>query len=370
MIGFILLPLAALAAYALGGLDYLRGLLLSPAPPTESVANPYTPPFTGGQCTGNPNRGYMVFITRFYNPNTMEEYVNPNPVPYGNGMFQVPVGKRVLSVTIQDTGFFQSWLVSWDGGSATLNAFGGSNTSGDIPITDFDVKIVYYDYSLSSEVLDSCGNLPNPNPAPSIGEDGIADSGSPNLDDDPIVVTGSPIVPLPNFYTALLAAIAAAKAAIDALNAIKSIADAIKAIGDILDAIKDVLDGIRKDRDDGNKQISRHSFGSISRDGYLRLYPEVSLSEKKAVYLDLIFLSIPVGYGKYFGNKSPNYYRFKSLGHIAFTSPTFGIMEVHPLEFSRISLQVPENATGFYYHIGLEGSIVANCSAYYRESVG
>lgn len=369
MIGFIILPIAALAAYALGGLDYLRGLLFPPSPDTESIPNPYTPPFLGGQCTGNPNRGYFVRITRFYNPNLEQEYTNPDPAQFGNGV-QINTGRSISSVVIQDTGFFQSWLVTDNiGQTYELGGFGGSNTSGDIPITDFTVGFYLHDYSTNSGVPDNCGNLPDPNAPPSIGEDGIADSGEPDFDDDEVVITGSPIVPLPNFLPVLAAALAAARAALDALNAIKAIADAIEAIGDLLDKIKDIIDKDREKDDEGNKQISRHIFGSIKGDGYLRLYPNSDLSDKKAVYLDLIAMTIPVGYGKYFGKKSPHQYRFASLGYIAFTSPTFGVMETREIEYGRVSLEIPENASGFYYHLGLDESIILNCSAYYRDTV-
>ena len=50
MILFIL-PLIALAANNLiGGIDYLFKLLFPPVPSTVPLSQPYTPPFTGGQC--------------------------------------------------------------------------------------------------------------------------------------------------------------------------------------------------------------------------------------------------------------------------------------------------------------------------------
>ena len=48
----ITIPLRALLPYALGALEYLLRPLLQPAPETSGVGEPYTPPFTGGQCVG------------------------------------------------------------------------------------------------------------------------------------------------------------------------------------------------------------------------------------------------------------------------------------------------------------------------------
>jgi hypothetical protein len=143
--------------------------------------------------------------------------------------------------------------------------------------------------------------------------------------------------------------------------------DAIKLIGDTVDAIKDWLDD--KDRDDDSKkELYLHDYGSIRKDGFLRLYPDGGIEGFKPIYIDLQLLSIPIGYGKYFGNLSPNFYRFKSLGHISFVSSSFGVLENHELAFSRVSLAVPELAYGFFYHLGLDDSIRANVSLFYLRS--
>jgi len=360
MIGFIVLPIAALAAYALGGLDYLRGLLSPPAAETEPVQDPFIPPFEGGQCLVQ----YTISlrIRQFQNGSL----INTNTIAHGNSPVYFGAIRSIQPASIAGGDSLNGYKVADNdnAGNPRIRTFGSGFSTSTDPL---DVQVDQIEILRADSQPDNCGNLPNPNEAPLVSEDGIADSGDPDFDDDEVVITGSPIVLLPNFLPVLAAAIAAARAALDALTAIKAIANAIEAIADLLDKIKDRLDDDKKDKDDRNKTISRHSFGSIKEDGYLRLYPSSNLSDKRAIYLDLQFQAIPVGYGKYFGKLSPNYYRFKSLGYIAFTSPTFGVMDVKELEFSRVSLEIPENASGFYYHLGLDGAIIANISAYYRE---
>lgn len=361
MIAFIVLPLLALGAYALGGLDYLRRLLLPPAPSTTGVSAPYVPPFLGGQCAGTTyNFTYTrtVVSSPFGGEGTS---VDETRTDLGNTVIG-PI--RGIEYGIYEG--YSNFRILHSGGILVAKSGGGKYPANSAygPTSYSFSNIVF---TPESGQPNNCGNLENPNASPSPSTDGLADSGSPNLDNSDVVLAGLPVVAIPNFLPALLAALNAARQALNALDAIKSIADAIEAISDLLKNLKDGLDKDKEKDDEGNKEISRYNFGSISSDGYLRLYPASGLQKKKAVYLDLQVLSFPIGYGKYFGRKSPHFYRFKSLGHIAFTSPTFGVMEVRSIEFSRTSFPIPDNATGFYYHLGLDGAIVANASGYYQE---
>lgn len=355
----IAIPLRALLPYALGALEYLLRPLLAPAPITQPVAAPYTPPFAGGQCADL----YNVTVRRYY--------TRTNSGELDNGTLTLTVrgpitGTGFRQIGQNGNGKTYEWFISCQGGAniqqvSTIGDFGGNIiASGRAPIEN----IVRQDGASS----DSCGNVANPNTANPTSSTGLADSGSPNLDNDDVVQAGVPVIAIPSFLSALLAALQAAKSAADALAGVRAIADAIEALADLLNGLKDNADKDKKEKDKNNKEISRHDFGSIRYDGYLRLYPSTNVSDKEATYIDLQLLSIPVWYGKYFGTRSPNFYRFKSLGYISFTSPTFGIIETKEIEFSRMSLNVPANASGFFYHLGLDGAIVGNVSAFYIKA--
>lgn len=323
--------------------DYLRRQLLPSAPTTSPVSDPYTPPFIGGQCS----IPYTVKIMVTDKSTNVESVFDTRGVtgPIRGAEVFDDIPNNVLRLTI---------------------------TSSSAPLVKLANKNFYKNLRLGaiippSGVSDNCGNLQNPNGAPSIASDGLAGVAAPQLDNDDNLVSGAPIVALPSIAAILAAAIAAAKAAGAALDAIKSIADAIAAIGDLLDKIKDWLEDKDKD-DDTKKDLYVHTYGSIRKDGFLRLYPQGTENGFKPVYIDLQLLSIPVGFGKYFGTLSPNFYRFQSLGHISFVSPSFGILSTHEIEFTRTSMTVPDNAYGFFYHLGLEDVIRANVSLFYLKS--
>lgn len=343
MLVFIVIPL--LAAFGFldglinGAFDYLNRALLPPAPTASPLAPPYTPPFTGGQCYTTYNMVYSV-------PRT-DGSVNPEGATTTISGRIIGGYKDVngVGVEIQPTPGGQIFKVPFLGAATAITVRIDSLTRAD-------------------SAPDNCGDLPNPESGEPIAGSGLAEAGQPpDLEEDAEpVYEGSPIVAVPSFAAILAAAIAAAKAAGTALEAIVEIAKAIEAIGDLLNRLKDFLDGEEKPE---NRSIFKYDFGSIEFDGFLRLYPFVNLAEFKAEMLDLQFLSIPTYYGKYFGTKSPNFYRFKELGYIAFVSPTFGILSQVPLEFGRVSIPIPDNSIGFFFHLGLEGGIVANVSAFY-----
>jgi len=331
-----LIPAMALAL----GLDYLRRQLLPSVPTTSPVSEPYTPPFTGGQCA-IPYTVKIMVTDKQTNVESVFDTRGVNGAITGAEVFD-DVPNNVLRLTI---------------------------TSSSAPLVKFANKNFYKNLRLGEIIpqggaLDNCGNLPNPNGAPIISQDGLADSPAIETDDDSPVVQGAPIVPYNPITAALAALLAALKLASDVKDAIDFLGDMLKKIGESIDGIKDWLDDKEKNPDSG-KDVKRHDYGSIRKDGFLRLYPDGSVSGFKPDYLDLQLLSIPIGYGKYFGNLSPNFYRFRSLGYISFVSPTFGNLETVEIEFSRKSINVPPNAYGFFYHLGLEDIIRANVSIFY-----
>lgn len=353
------LPLIVrLSPYILGGLDYLRRELLPSAPVSAPVGEPYTPPFGGGQCNvaywvqvaAGIENGAIVYQWTTGTAAFNRDQLSPSPTTPVQG------GVKGLTYTTQSNG----WNCIAQGGSSSVSFF--------VPnfgqTSSFPPRIEQV--RRQDGGVDNCGDLSNPNPPPPVGSDGIASSPVPNVEGEGLkVVQGIAIPPVPNFAAALAAALAAARAATDALSAIKAIADAIDALTNLLNKLKDALDNKDKDEDDKAKSVFRYNFGSLSKDGFRRLYPDENTSKLMCSYIDLQILSIPVGYGKYFGSLSPNFYRFKSLGYISFVTPTFGVMEVREIEFARVSMEVPENAFGFFYHLGLDGAIFANASGFY-----
>lgn len=323
--------------------SYLRRALLPPAPVTTPVSNSYTPPFTGGQCTG---ATYAIDF-RF--------------TPYGGGSpFTSSLGgiEGAISSIGAPTLISSLWtVVVTDRGGVRTRTLG-------LSYSDFYPAPVQIGVRRTGGGLDNCGNLPNPESPPPVPSDGLGGSAPPSLVGDEVLVVGAPIVAIPSLGGALAAVLAALRAAGDALAIAAALADAIELIGDVIDAVKDWLDDESED-EQKHKTVKYHNYGSVRKDGFLRLFPSAYPDGFEPQYIDLQLLSIPVGYGKYFGNLSPNFYRFKTLGHISFVSSSFGILSTHEIEFSRTSINVPPNALGFYYHIGLEDVIRANVSLFY-----
>lgn len=358
----ITIPLRALLPYALGALDYLFRQLLPPASPSVPVGSSYTPPFVGGQCPVI----YRVILECFATIDGVEgSYVGQ--ADFNNPGFTGAItgaGFELVSTSANGTKTY-GWYILTHGGTNKYQITSTGRLDYQSQPTSGRVNILLIQRKDGQP--DNCGNVSNPTPTKPVSDSGIADSGSPNLENNPIVQAGIPVLAIPSFMSALLAALNAAKSASDALAAVRAIAEAIEAIADLLNALKDKADKDKKKDDPNNKEITRNDFGSIRFDGYLRLYPSTGTNEREAIYIDLQLLSIPIWYGKYFGKSSPNFYRFKSLGYISFTSPTFGIIETKEIEFSRMSLNVPSNASGFFYHLGLDGDIVGNISAFYQK---
>ena len=338
-------PALRLAPYVLGGLDYLRQLLFPPAPSTQSSGVPYTPPFTGGQRRVN----YLVKYQR---------YIISNGIVAENG---------ALTLFGKIGGDYE------DAAGIGIIYNNGQKYRVAEPNLSLPQRIRIISVTPQDGQPDSPDNLPNPNPNPSIGDDGIADNGSPNLDSAPTVIEAVPPIILPSFAAALAAALAAARNALDALDAIKAVARAIEALSDLLNK-KNAEENKKEKEKKETQDTIRYEFGSIRTDGFLRLYPDNNSLKYVAQQLDISFVTIPSYLGKYFGKFSPNYYRYKpasnlisSLGYISFVSPTFGILSTHHLEFRRSSIKVPENSIGFYYHLGLDGALAANAFAFYTK---
>ena len=347
--GALLVGAAASLASDLG--DYLRQGLQPPAPSTSPLAPPYDPPFEGGQCENVAYKiviGYDVYRYGGFLYNTSgQEYFGDGTVLSTGTPYQV--GNNIRSD------------LKWSGSEQTIGLVSGDGVS----VQGYSANVVRVDGG-----NDNCGNLPNPNEPPPIPSDGAADSPPFDPTNDPNLAAGSPLVPY-NPIGGALAGLAGLLAAAAAAAADAAVGAALKAIGDMLEKIGDALDGDgEKEEDDDKKDedkrdIRRHDYGSIRYDGFLRLYPNGEIEGYRPEYIDLQMLDIPPAYGRFFGQKSPNFFRYKQLGYIGFVSPSFGVIEVHEIEFSRTSLNCPPNAYGFFYHLGLDGAIKANAALFY-----
>jgi len=323
----------------------------APAPDTEPIQQPFTPPFTGGQCDG----GRYTAVVRVDWINTLNNAQSTTiNVPFSVGG-QVPLFGAISGVTATleapDMGYSVKLQhkdsVGNPANRIVFEGFGGIKSG----LTAAILSVARIDGA------DSCGDLPNPNPPISIPSSGLAQSAPPDLQDSELLSQG--IVPL-NLAAILAAALAALRVA-------TTIAEAVAALADALEAIKKAIDKLLPKERDKNKSFFRYVYGGIEKDGFLRFYGDVSNQGFEAVYLDILFTNIPSGYGKYFGTLSPNRYIYNRLGYIAFVSPSLGVMEVRELEFPRQSFSVPRDSIGFFYHLGLDGVIKANASAIYEK---
>lgn len=322
------------------------------APQSSDYQPPYEPPFAGGQCT---NIEYNISITVNY------KFAGDDVTETVSGGRFLGAIQSVEAVKISEA--FINLRIVWNSGNSTYLQQGWYANS---QISGFN--IVSVSLSPTGGVADACGNLPNPNPSEPTSSSGLAQNGF-NPNSQPNTELAAPIVPfLPSFLAALNAALAAAAAAANALDGIKAVAEAIAAIADLLKKIRDDLNEKEKEKDK-NKEVLSYQFGKIEKDGFLRLYPSNAFADSEAFQLDVLITAIPLGYGKYFGRFSPNYFEYKRLGHIAFVSASFGIIERKYIEFGRSSFSVPKGSVGFYYHLGLDGIIKANASAIYLREV-
>lgn len=338
--------------------DFLRSIPSYFAPKPIGSSSAYTPPFSGGQCLGDyiiefnyivfdPNGGNSKFASRKYDADLPVGYARLNPMLLAGKI--VSVQKNPSSNAIEATN---------SAGRVAREASGTAPTG-----SGYTVDFTLIGVKLDSGGADNCGDLANPAPPPNIPNGDLFKTNNPTISNEnnvinPAAIVLAPALPLvlvPLISSAIAAALAAARAAADALEAIKKIAEALEGLSKLWDKLKEFLDEWEKNRPK-KRDIVRQTYGQIVGDGALDFF---SSNNKKAqaIQLDIIITSIPIGIGKYFGSLSPSRYRYKELGYIAFYSVNQGILEIHSLQFKRSTLQIPELAVGFIYHLGLDEAI-------------
>ena len=124
-------------------LSFLRGIPSFFAPKPSTSGTPYTPPFTGGQCAG--------VNYRFR-------------VDYQQGSMPATDFRRNIAGAI---------------GQPVFRNNDGISDNWDIPTGQGDIgyrssiKPIISEVSREDLANDNCGNVPNPNPNPSINDDGL-----------------------------------------------------------------------------------------------------------------------------------------------------------------------------------------------------
>ena len=329
---------------------FLRSLpdLIAPKPIPASA--PFTPPFTDGQCVGV---RYGFDSEYIITPDGGSPVVNASTArPYeANGAL---LGTRIEFYN--QSGAYRRAKLLVD------------TTSGVFQVEDI---VLLVSSALSFRILNvsrlsgtgNCGDLANPTPTPSIPDDGLFNPSNPRIGDDngtlnPAAIVLAPALPLslvPLISSAIAAALAAARAAASALEAIQKVAEALEGLAELWKKLKEFLDDWEKNRPK-KRDIVRQTYGQILGDGAIDFFPNNN-TKFKPIQLDVVITNIPIGYGRYFGNLSPNRYRFRELGYIAFYSVNQGILETHSIQFKRTSYQIPELAVGFIYHLGLDEQI-------------
>lgn len=322
-------------------------------PSNNSVGNPlqtpYTPPFTGGQCEKVYTITYRYRAISNSSParnrDITESVLGIGPVrgiatnivfrPNDSTIYQVIVDARSIASPNERP------II---GGFATANSY-----------DSFTAEIISI---IANDGIDNCGDLPGSSPTIGDNNNGLyqnEDEYSPEL-----IKEG--LAPLP-----IAALLTAAAAALEAAETIGELADAIAGIAE---ALKNAEDNEKSKERGEHFRLFRLNIGNVSRDGQIQINRfQNGNGTEKPLTLEVEFTSIPQGFGRYFGDNSPNRFIYQRLGYIAFISPNLGVIEVHECEFPRHSFNIPENCIGFYFHFGLNGNVKANLSCIIQQGI-
>lgn len=336
---------------------------LSPAPSSDDYdEDPFTPPFTGGQCEG---AGYTILL-RITTPSGGVGYLTQNFNGFGDNGDRLGV-KAFGDAQPPLIGAFRGIDAFRDNQGRWVIDLLGQNTlrinldNGAVERSGIQVDEVF-----PRGFVDNCGDISDPSPTLPTGESGISSAPFPDIESgEEILVEGVAPLAIPS---ALAAALAALKLAVDAAAIGNAIANALEELERLNRARNNADKPTPEDEPpaDGKPTIVRYTFGFLEGDGYINLYPDVN-TKYEGIYLDIIIENIPVGFGKEFGRRSPNRYKFRKLGWVAFVSPSFSLFNFQELEFRRNCLPIPEGAIGFYYNLGLDKVINGGAIGYFNK---
>jgi len=352
-------------------LNYLNDTSQPIAPVSNGIQSPYTPLFTGGQMTGV---AYQV-IFKITKTNGVVGYAVMGAWT-GNNLFNTPESIPIMGQSNSSNRIYgkipslSQPVKTSDNGSSQRWSIAGYNASIGLANDTYNAIVTIYNIRREDGLADTGGNLPNPNPVISDPDTGYQDSPyvtapETTLVDNSTVEAIVPAAPLALVPATLSGLLALLRAAASIAELAQRIADLIEGLYSLLKTILDFLRELEK-LFPRKKSVTMRELGSISKDGFLRLYP-IGRSSLQAISLDLRLTSIPLWKKDMtFGSKSPN--RYVGLGRILFVSETMGIISGVDLEYSINSIPIPENAIGFYYHLGLDGSVQGVTNCFYLKS--
>lgn len=344
--------------------DLANFLGLTPSFASSPVAEPYTPPFTGGQCTFA-YRGILDVRTAT-NPNQRLIYswgpggsgsfiaVGANPPTSAWGSFAI--NGKITGATFDLSGSTYRFFVNGVHVANRVSTAGtvtGVNIAGLVP---------------SSGGADSCGDLPNPSP-PLPTDYGLR-SGGENYDSDDLlpVYEGSPIVTASGLLAALAAIAEAVKNIADVLQGIKKIGEAIAAIKKLLDELFN--DKKERDKKDPSKKDRLTAFWRQcnSVDGYIFLNP-VPIGAKLAYPYKIQFVveSFPPTSSRILGVNAPSIsIDSLPLFYLYFQDDSSGIQSIKEIRVLNSVSYLPPYCTGIFWNFRLNPSAKAKFRLFYE----
>jgi hypothetical protein len=319
---------------------------LPSAPATELIQEPFTLPFTGGQCVG---RSYRVICER-----------NRISTNQGISLFTINTNGAILGTEFRSINGALFWyLLTTSGGQGIVNVTQAS-ANNDL------YRIV--SVTPNNGLPDDCGNLPNPNP-PFPPEYGLVDAE--NGDDGTggaLVYAGLPIPTVAGILAALKTIADTIRVVADALDGVRKIGDAIKKIADLLDQ----LFGDKKDRDREKPKYRRYAVGGwyrcVAVDGFIALTP-ITLGGVQAIPYKIQFLanSFPASASRVLGVNSPSI-SIDSLPffYLLLQENDYGVTSVKPIRTLNSSTYIPPFHRGVFWNFRLNPSINAKFRLFYQ----
>ena len=311
--------------------DLKNFLGLSPTPsttPSEQISN-WKPPYQGGQCATL----YRFKISATYSTGTLYA----GSALSGSQLVGAPLSDAQARQGSGVAGAMSNWKFSNQknafGTASTLRLSNGFQTITWAAFTNGDFVGASITWVERVDGLpDNCGNLPNPNPQPTLPyEQGGANAASPYTSNQlDTVYEGLPLA-LPTNLLGVLAGLAGLiGGALDALDGIKKIGDAIGTIQKLLDLL--LKDKERRDR--ANPIFKKKLIGFwreiVDDDGYISLN-WIPIGNKFAIpyAIQIVVESFPSTASRLLGTKSPDIGSDPyPLFYLQLQNNSFGIREV------------------------------------------
>lgn len=353
---------AAALQYSLDRLADLTNFLgLADKPDTDPIQEPFTPPFTGGQCVGalyrlsikwTDSRGQIYAVFGGEN---------------GAGGFSEPAESTVRS-----------------SGAIVVGAISGISNAVDIGggvwrVTINGVTVQYFPTQPPSNFqisqiyrvdggTDNCGDLPNPNPEFPPAYGALVSENPDDGEGGELVYAGLPVLSVAGVLAALRAIAEGIAVIGDVLNGIRQIGEAIKQISDLL---KEIFDG-KKDDDKAKPKYRRYAVGEWYRlstiDGFIPATP-ITLGGVEAIpyKVQIVVEEFPSTSSRVLGVSSPSIsIDTLPLFYLLLQEDDFGVTAVKPIRTLNSSTSIPPFHRGIFWNFRLNPSINAKYRFFYQ----